>query len=214
VDSISRPLTPHEKTIELSTYLGLILRNSFSVENYLDKFYSTNFEESFTQKNHKYKIYLHNLNSTKVQLPDFFFNIPNGKNIPNTKLLQNIPNCSKIYQHLPWQDPPKFTQIGIFGLKIYNLATLYIVTHLRTPPSEWAPDCRRLWRQPRWCRCKSVQNVILDITFYSYHPRYLEAPTELIPTLSRHENLCRHQLGCKKLASGAKTTVPTHLIDS
>jgi hypothetical protein len=24
-----------------------------------------------------------------------------------------------MYQHLPLQDPPKFTQIGIFGLKIY-----------------------------------------------------------------------------------------------
>jgi hypothetical protein len=27
-------------------------------------------------------------------------------------------------QHLPLQGPPKFTQIGIFGLKIYHLATL------------------------------------------------------------------------------------------
>jgi hypothetical protein len=25
----------------------------------------------------------------------------------------------KIYQHLPFQDPPKFTQNGIFGLKMY-----------------------------------------------------------------------------------------------
>jgi hypothetical protein len=29
-----------------------------------------------------------------------------------------------LYQYLPLQDPPKFTQIGIFGLKIYHLATL------------------------------------------------------------------------------------------
>jgi hypothetical protein len=29
----------------------------------------------------------------------------------------------KIYQHLPLQDPPKFTQFGIFGLKINHLAT-------------------------------------------------------------------------------------------
>jgi hypothetical protein len=28
------------------------------------------------------------------------------------------------YQHLPLQDPPIFTLIGIFGLKIYDLATL------------------------------------------------------------------------------------------
>jgi hypothetical protein len=30
----------------------------------------------------------------------------------------------KIYQNLSMQDPPKFTQIGIFGLKINHLATL------------------------------------------------------------------------------------------
>jgi hypothetical protein len=33
-------------------------------------------------------------------------------------------NVHKIYQHLPLQDPTKFTQIWIFGLKIYHLATL------------------------------------------------------------------------------------------
>jgi hypothetical protein len=37
-----------------------------------------------------------------------------------TKWSQNFPNYRKIYQ----QGPPKFTQIGIFGLKIYHLATL------------------------------------------------------------------------------------------
>jgi hypothetical protein len=36
-----------------------------------------------------------------------------------------VPNGYKIYQHLPLQDPPKFTQIGIFGLKIYHLAILH-----------------------------------------------------------------------------------------
>jgi hypothetical protein len=30
----------------------------------------------------------------------------------------NWPNDHKIYQYLPLQDPPKFTQTGIFGLKI------------------------------------------------------------------------------------------------
>jgi hypothetical protein len=33
------------------------------------------------------------------------------------------PNDHKIYQHLQLQDPPKFNQIGIFGLKIHHLAT-------------------------------------------------------------------------------------------
>jgi hypothetical protein len=31
---------------------------------------------------------------------------------------------TKIYQYLSLQHPPKFTQIVIFGLKIYHLATL------------------------------------------------------------------------------------------
>jgi hypothetical protein len=34
------------------------------------------------------------------------------------------PNGLKIYQHLPLKDPPKFTEIGVFGLKIWHLATL------------------------------------------------------------------------------------------
>jgi hypothetical protein len=29
-----------------------------------------------------------------------------------------------MYKHFPFQGPPKFTQIGIFGLKINPLATL------------------------------------------------------------------------------------------
>jgi hypothetical protein len=35
-----------------------------------------------------------------------------------------IPKGHKIYQSLPLYHPPKFTQIGEFGLKIYHLATL------------------------------------------------------------------------------------------
>jgi hypothetical protein len=58
-----------------------------------------------------------------------------GKNIPNNQEIGRA-NGNKIfqmavndhiaitYQHRPLQDPPKFTQIGIFGLKIYHLATL------------------------------------------------------------------------------------------
>jgi hypothetical protein len=56
-------------------------------------------------------------------LPDFSsYNLPKQKNIPNDH--KNIPNGHKIYQHFSFQDPPKITQIGIFGLKIYHLATL------------------------------------------------------------------------------------------
>jgi hypothetical protein len=35
----------------------------------------------------------------------------------------NIPKSRKIYQYLPSQDRPKFTQIVIFGLKTNHLAT-------------------------------------------------------------------------------------------
>jgi hypothetical protein len=44
-----------------------------------------------------------------------------------TKWLENIPNGHKIYQHFPLQDTPKYTQIGIFGLKINHLVTLVFV---------------------------------------------------------------------------------------
>jgi hypothetical protein len=37
-----------------------------------------------------------------------------------------IRNVHKIYQLFPFQGPPKFTQIVIFGMKIYYLATLYL----------------------------------------------------------------------------------------
>jgi hypothetical protein len=54
----------------------------------------------------------------------------NGKNIPQSMYIKlpylkytnwskSRPNGHKVYQHHPLQDPPKFTQIGIFGLKMY-----------------------------------------------------------------------------------------------
>jgi hypothetical protein len=33
--------------------------------------------------------------------------------IKYAKWPENLPNGNKIYQHLPLQDPPQFTQIGI-----------------------------------------------------------------------------------------------------
>jgi hypothetical protein len=63
-----------------------------------------------------------------------------GKNVPNdhkpcqkavnyTKWPYVIPNGHKIYQHFPIEGPPKFTKIGIFGLKTNHLAILtYIVS--------------------------------------------------------------------------------------
>jgi hypothetical protein len=69
-------------------------------------------------------------------LPDFsWFTIPNAEemyqNTQNERMVvkypqwkQKRPNDQKIYQHLPLQDPPKFTQIRISALKICHLATL------------------------------------------------------------------------------------------
>jgi hypothetical protein len=42
----------------------------------------------------------------------------------NKKYPWYIPNFHKIYQHFPILGLQKFTQIGIFGLKINHLATL------------------------------------------------------------------------------------------
>jgi hypothetical protein len=50
-----------------------------------------------------------------------------------TKWSQNIANGRKMYQHFPLQDPSKFTQIGIFGLKMCHLATMLQTT-------EYFPD--------------------------------------------------------------------------
>jgi hypothetical protein len=50
-----------------------------------------------------------------------------GKDVP-TKSTQNVRNGHKIYQHFPIKGPPKFTPIGIFGLKINHLATRILGT--------------------------------------------------------------------------------------
>jgi hypothetical protein len=63
-------------------------------------------------------------------LPDFFwYDIPKLHNCTKiatkyTKWPQNRPYGHKLYQHLSLQDTPKFTPIGIFGLKTYHPATL------------------------------------------------------------------------------------------
>jgi hypothetical protein len=58
-------------------------------------------------------------------------NIPNYRNTYQmvnkyTKFLSNISYDHKIYPHSPFQGPPKYTQIGIFGKKICHLAKLVI----------------------------------------------------------------------------------------
>jgi hypothetical protein len=45
------------------------------------------------------------------------YTVPNGRN--------TIQKGQRIYKAFPFQGPLKFTQIGIFGLKKYQLATLF-----------------------------------------------------------------------------------------
>jgi hypothetical protein len=63
-----------------------------------------------------------------------------GKNIPNGHKIYRMatkcdkwpkigPNGHEIYQHLPLKYPPKFTLIGIMGLKKCHLATLVQFGH-------------------------------------------------------------------------------------
>jgi hypothetical protein len=48
-----------------------------------------------------------------------------GKNMPNNhKIYQMATKYTNIF---PLKDPPKWTKIGIFGLKVCNLATLVVV---------------------------------------------------------------------------------------
>jgi hypothetical protein len=51
-----------------------------------------------------------------------------GKHVPNvqkiTKWPLNIPNGHRIYNKFRFQGTPKYTQSGIFGMKICHLATL------------------------------------------------------------------------------------------
>jgi hypothetical protein len=72
----------------------------------------------------------------ETALPDFsWYNIPKREKIYQndyyvqttlkcTKWQWNRQNWHKMYQHFSLSNTPKFTQIGIFCLKIYHLATL------------------------------------------------------------------------------------------
>jgi hypothetical protein len=58
-----------------------------------------------------------------------------------TKWLSDIPNGDKIFQHFTIQGPPKYTQIGIFGLKRNHLATLLQTDRFGLPRFPLAMIC-------------------------------------------------------------------------
>jgi hypothetical protein len=76
-------------------------------------------------------------NSLRKNTGPFFYveHTKTGKNVSNnhknTKWSWSIQNghkntkCHKLYQHLPLQVHPIVSQIGIFSLKKYHLATLF-----------------------------------------------------------------------------------------
>jgi hypothetical protein len=86
----------------------------------------------------------------------------------------NIPNGHKIDKYLPSQDPPKLTQIGIFGLKICDLATLVVTRnseiffgelarhHVRKFGKEMSGFCQEVPEDPPTHETKDqfLQNLI------------------------------------------------------
>jgi hypothetical protein len=70
----------------------------------------------------------------------FFFvqHTKTGKNVPNElKIYQMAVNRTQRSLNIPLQDPPKFTQIGIFGFKTSHLATL---TGAKNSSSSLSPE--------------------------------------------------------------------------
>jgi hypothetical protein len=77
----------------------------------------------------------------------------NGENIPNyhelyqmsikyNKRPYNGQRVNRICHHLPLQDPPKFTQIWIFGLKTNHLATLLPIQEI----GEKIQEKKMIWK--------------------------------------------------------------------
>jgi hypothetical protein len=82
-----------------------------------------------------------------------------------------------MHQHIPLQDPQKFTQIGIFGLKICHLATLI---NMRAK-SKNKNSCACIWFECKnYCNnvCMQLQNIIMITQPQCYAPtdtyRYLK----------------------------------------
>jgi hypothetical protein len=67
----------------------------------------------------------------------------------------NIPNGHKIYQYFPFQGPPKYTQGGIFGMKIFHLASLL-------------PSCFANAKDSCCCKIVSSSFFIISKRFESY----------------------------------------------
>jgi hypothetical protein len=68
------------------------------------------------------------LRACRTRVARFFLVVQTYQNRKNRSIFhytngRKIPNARKIYQRIPFQNRPKYTEIGIFGLIIYHLAT-------------------------------------------------------------------------------------------
>jgi hypothetical protein len=86
-----------------------------------------------------------------------------------TKWSENWTNCLKIFQHLPLFDPPKFTQIGSLGLKLYHLVIL-IQPHERFLNS--------FSHKKKFFLCSFICPSLL---LKSMHPMYMHVHTWVVP---------------------------------
>jgi hypothetical protein len=111
-------------------------------------------------------------------LPDFLVTwYQKRKNVPNEhkvyqmvikylKSPENIPNGHKMYEHFPILGLPKFTQIGILGLKTNHLATL--------PRAKFYVRLLNLQLQRR--RCSTIKCFYKKVKdFFSKYTRLLVA---------------------------------------
>jgi hypothetical protein len=61
-----------------------------------------------------------------------------------TRWPQCFPNGHKMFQHFPFPDPPKFSQIRNFGFKINNLTTLSSGQSFKLWHKKLDPICAKL----------------------------------------------------------------------
>jgi hypothetical protein len=112
-------------------------------------------------------------------------------NITNGRKMKQIA-IKYVYQHLPLQDAPNFTQIVNFGLKIYHLATQDFSSALRrtylqtsadirfncienqTRMEEKSVDLKKIIKKNFWERCLYFyfQHTKTHITLVNYRPQH------------------------------------------
>jgi hypothetical protein len=72
-----------------------------------------------------------------------------------------------LYQFFPLQDPPKFTQIGIFGLKTNHLATLLV------SDKTLVVQALGIWRPPISIIETDLEHMHTSIHAYTYVHMYI-----------------------------------------